>query len=603
MEEMAEAAVEGCRLFPYGGIEIGGILLGEHKSNRVRILAHAPLARGGSAGPRFVLTPGDEMALERLLDNYRNETALRSLVPVGWYHSHTRTGIFLSPEDVQTFSRFFPQPWQVSLVLHPEEGKPTMAGFFVREGEELQTAGSHREFEAGAVISPPAPPKGEIEPPESALEQPPSPPVALLDPPRPHRFPWRWVLAATSLVLLAGIGVSTLLWLGVRGSARAASSVGLRLSESNGSLKVQWDPASPAILEAASGSVEVVDGDARVVFPFDKQLLRLGSWSMIRLSPDVRVRLRVQGARGEPLEEFARYAGPSEERAMDPAAAEAMIQSEQARLDLLQARTDLQKLQEENTRLADRFAILLDRAKVAATVKPPALPKPEPKAFTPPKPTATMTASLPAAPPVSIPAQAVVTQSSPPPAGTQQAQPPPPPPPQETAQAVRPPETFPVKPLPVTQPPVALPKPAAPAAALAEPPKTTPAYQGPRSGRIIWTGVLPKNAVLTIEGRRASSGSVNAQLPGVPVRVGAFPAELSGGGFTVFSQNPKHANVAEPPGPQNGWNRTVYRSDARRAAEVTVVAAPEAGSGWTRVLVRAERQLSALIIEWEIAER
>jgi len=69
------------------------------------------------------------------------------LSPVGWYHSHTRTEIFLSDADLEIHKQYFPEPWQVALVLKPHTFQPTRAGFFVREKDgAIYAKSSRREF-------------------------------------------------------------------------------------------------------------------------------------------------------------------------------------------------------------------------------------------------------------------------------------------------------------------------------------------------------------------------------------------------------------------------------------------------------------------------
>jgi proteasome lid subunit RPN8/RPN11 len=53
---------------------------------------------------------------------------------VGWYHTHPRMGIFLSGYDVWLHNHFFPQPWQVALVVEPHSKQ---GGLFVRKAGEL----------------------------------------------------------------------------------------------------------------------------------------------------------------------------------------------------------------------------------------------------------------------------------------------------------------------------------------------------------------------------------------------------------------------------------------------------------------------------------
>jgi len=49
----------------------------------------------------------------------------------GWYHSHTRTGVLLSDTDLTIHNRFFPDPWQVALVVKPHTFEPMRAGILL----------------------------------------------------------------------------------------------------------------------------------------------------------------------------------------------------------------------------------------------------------------------------------------------------------------------------------------------------------------------------------------------------------------------------------------------------------------------------------------
>ena len=51
---------------------------------------------------------------------------------VGWYHTHPRMGIFLSHYDTWLHNNFFPEPWQVALVVEPHK---SLAGFFIRRDD------------------------------------------------------------------------------------------------------------------------------------------------------------------------------------------------------------------------------------------------------------------------------------------------------------------------------------------------------------------------------------------------------------------------------------------------------------------------------------
>ena len=48
---------------------------------------------------------------------------------VGWYHTHPRMGVFFSSWDHWLHENFFPQPWQVALVIEPYSFS---GGFFIK---------------------------------------------------------------------------------------------------------------------------------------------------------------------------------------------------------------------------------------------------------------------------------------------------------------------------------------------------------------------------------------------------------------------------------------------------------------------------------------
>jgi proteasome lid subunit RPN8/RPN11 len=154
LDEIRMRAAEGHQRMRHGGVEVGGVLFGTHDEGTVRILAMRPIECGYANGPRFILSDQDETALANLLESCAGDPDLAGLEPVGWYHSHTREEIHLSLADVRLFDRFFPQAWQVALVVRPANLTPTRAGFFFREADgKLRTASSYCEFHLGLMVS------------------------------------------------------------------------------------------------------------------------------------------------------------------------------------------------------------------------------------------------------------------------------------------------------------------------------------------------------------------------------------------------------------------------------------------------------------------
>lgn len=128
---------------PRGGAEIGGVLLGRQTAERVTIEDYLPLECEHAFGPSFTLSPPDEGRLKELLAQARTG----ELQAVGWYHSHTRSEIFLSDADQAIHLRYFPEAWQIALVLKPHTFQPMRAGFFFRNPDgTMQCAATLKEF-------------------------------------------------------------------------------------------------------------------------------------------------------------------------------------------------------------------------------------------------------------------------------------------------------------------------------------------------------------------------------------------------------------------------------------------------------------------------
>jgi len=221
LDEIRLGVIDAFFSLPRGGAEIGGVLLGRHANQRVSVLGFRPLECEHAFGPSFTLSERDRARLQELLAtalaNPRAEFA--PLEPVGWYHSHTRSEIFLSEVDREIHDLYFPKPWQVALVLKPHTFQPARAGFFFREADgSIHCEQSYGEFSLQSLplpvpvpdsaASPPIPaaasevpaaahvrpislPKPPEEPPGPVIVPKPlaSPPVTPLAPPPPAADP------------------------------------------------------------------------------------------------------------------------------------------------------------------------------------------------------------------------------------------------------------------------------------------------------------------------------------------------------------------------------------------------------------------------------
>ena len=144
LDDIRLGVIDAFFSLPRGGAEIGGILIGKYENGRLVISDYAALDCEHAFGPSFTLSPNDEAKLEELMASAQGSA-------MGWYHSHTRSEIFLSDADLDIHRRFFPQPWQVALVMKPHTFEPTRIGFFFREaGGAMQTSASYKEMELTA---------------------------------------------------------------------------------------------------------------------------------------------------------------------------------------------------------------------------------------------------------------------------------------------------------------------------------------------------------------------------------------------------------------------------------------------------------------------
>jgi proteasome lid subunit RPN8/RPN11 len=133
VNEIRILAVEAFYSVPRGGVEIGGVFFGTQKRDTLHIQAHRPIPCQYATGPSFTLSVRDQVALSGLLGRAQADPDLAGMVALGWYHSHTRSEIFLSALDLQLYNEFFPETWQIALVIRPTNLQATRAGFFFRD--------------------------------------------------------------------------------------------------------------------------------------------------------------------------------------------------------------------------------------------------------------------------------------------------------------------------------------------------------------------------------------------------------------------------------------------------------------------------------------
>jgi len=320
LDEIRLAVVEAFFSLPHGGAEIGGVLFGTRTGGCVRILAFRPLECEHALGPTFTLSEKDHARLRTLLEDPGPELRAQGLEPVGWYHSHTRSEILLSAQDVALHNRHFPDPWQVALVMRPHALKPVRAGFFFREaGGYIHVDSSYQEFllqPAAGIPSRPVEPQARPEPPRAEMPQ----PAFVAHTPR--RRSWRWIRwSAIPVALAAGLFAFKQDWMPDR-VHRARPSLSLITYDLEGQVQIHWDGAAEPIRAAAAGALSITDGAASTVVPLDKGQLQSGTFSYARQSARVDVRLAVDQPGGKKFSESASFLGraPAGKQASDASA-------------------------------------------------------------------------------------------------------------------------------------------------------------------------------------------------------------------------------------------------------------------------------------------
>jgi hypothetical protein len=309
MEEIRQAAMEALFSVPHGGAEIGGVLWGTRSARRVRILAARPLECEHALGPTFTLSGKDHARLAGLLGAGCGEPGAQAWEPLGWYHSHTRSEIFLSARDVEIHNRYFSEAWQVALVVRPHAMQPLRAGFFFREANgSMHTGFSFREFLVEPSVL------------QQTLRQTPGPMTAPAEampvaspaiptnplPARKRSRRWHFWIA---IVLGMATGLFAFKYDWTRLLAVPPASVSLMAYDLNGQLQIRWDWEAGPVRSAESGTLEITDGATHTAIALEKQRVQGGTVSYVRIGPRVDLHLALREPGGKVCEGFTSFVG------------------------------------------------------------------------------------------------------------------------------------------------------------------------------------------------------------------------------------------------------------------------------------------------------
>jgi hypothetical protein len=160
-----------------------------------------------------------------------------------------------------------------------------------RTAPERRPAVYYREGSAAVVRRDQAQPAASI----------PGPQLLPAPPPR-SKWPWLVVWGAAVLVLVI---------LGLRYYVLTppVDPLALMLVEHNGQLQIEWNHSAHSVVSAVRGTLSIRDGEAPRTVPLTPQDLERGSFTYQRASDDVEVRMSVENARGDKVEETTTFLG------------------------------------------------------------------------------------------------------------------------------------------------------------------------------------------------------------------------------------------------------------------------------------------------------
>jgi hypothetical protein len=262
--------------------------------------------------------------LERL--QYHAQAGEAGLRVLGWYHSHTRSALAFSTDDLSIHYKFFKEPWQVGLLLRPNAGGGARGGFFFREpgGAAIRTSASYLEFSIEADPSPEL--KETIERnhvpqrrPSPAAQPPAVAPVEShsftslggyrATPPRPHRAGRRTVWAVlASMLVVAAAAVAYLRFYHSPSTAAAPAFLRVEALHKSGNVEVRWDTNALAGVQRAL--LDIQDGPLRAQLILDERTLASGSVSYAATSEVTGFHLRAERNDGTALEGSTTYIAP-----------------------------------------------------------------------------------------------------------------------------------------------------------------------------------------------------------------------------------------------------------------------------------------------------
>ncbi len=326
VDRVAMDVMRGFGAVPKRGAEVGGLLLGSFEQDGsttiVKIEDYVPVTCDYLKGPSYQLTDKDEARFRDAVEAAKSSATQKI---VGFFRSHTRDGLGLADEDLEIFDKYLGEPWQVMLLVRPYATRTSTGAFFFKEQGGFRRESSYQEFpfkrrDLGGGSPPPrsfaqdhsiVPASSESasgpdlrdwiktkHPDRKYATAPePEPAVAEGQTSKAIRKGWVWMpLSFVFLVVGIVVGFQAALMLNrpdaTQTTAPAPLAMGLRAKLESGKIVVRWDRGSSPVLNAASGSLRIADGDFTKVVNLDARQLQNGS--VIYMNADNKVGFRLE---------------------------------------------------------------------------------------------------------------------------------------------------------------------------------------------------------------------------------------------------------------------------------------------------------------------
>ena len=135
IDSVSADVMRGFGAVPKRGAEVGGVLLGSierGKQTIVRVEDFESVECAYKRGPSYLFTEDDGAAFDDACERWRPDPS-RPSYAVGFFRSHTRDGLSLTPEDIELLDTYFAGPSHIALLIKPFATKVSQAGFFFRE--------------------------------------------------------------------------------------------------------------------------------------------------------------------------------------------------------------------------------------------------------------------------------------------------------------------------------------------------------------------------------------------------------------------------------------------------------------------------------------